>query len=176
MTAVWDTAQHLAPSAVMDRVVLREAGVLCIGGERDEMLCREVAEILSQTHHPLVEGSRYRRQREQEGVQVSRSVTHARRDVAAALHASGRFADDPACEEGDSDIDSEGPDRATASCRPAPALELPVDVSRAMRESRAPPVMALDPNSRVAAVLRSSSSRTGVSQLPLFAENVRAQS
>jgi hypothetical protein len=48
---------------MMDLVLLRDAKVMCIGSERDEMICREIASFLWQVGKKPCVGVRYKRRR-----------------------------------------------------------------------------------------------------------------
>ncbi len=39
----WSAMRHLGAHACMDEVLLRDAQVTCLGSNRDERICREVA-------------------------------------------------------------------------------------------------------------------------------------
>ena len=44
MHLLWDPVQHLSPDQLVHRLVLREAGVRCIGSARDELIVKEVVQ------------------------------------------------------------------------------------------------------------------------------------
>ena len=55
---------------MMDLVLLRDAKVMCIGSERGEMICREIASFLWQLGKKPCVGVRYKRRRTDENVTV----------------------------------------------------------------------------------------------------------
>ena len=49
MRYTWNPRRHMTPTDVADAVFLAQAGVRCIGGQRDEFLVAEVAQLLQET-------------------------------------------------------------------------------------------------------------------------------
>ena len=76
----------------MDNVLLHDANVSCVGSRRDEKICDEVVEVLSQLGYNPAIGERYKRRRLLEGIDTSRSLHYLRSDERTALEITGRWA------------------------------------------------------------------------------------
>eukprot|EP00969_Alexandrium_andersonii_P267222 11809087-Alexandrium_andersonii.AAC.1 len=63
MDSLWNKRASPDPGALLTTVLLRESNVRCIGGERDERLCRDVARALVQLGrcHPVGNAKAQRR-------------------------------------------------------------------------------------------------------------------
>ena len=100
MHSAWKENQGIGTSFLMDTVLLREAGVTCMGNQRDEFLCEQVSNVLHQFHvNPTLQKQEYRKKRRQDGIQHSRAVHFLLEDEEKALVACGRWPKD----EGDED-------------------------------------------------------------------------
>ena len=92
MHHLWHDKQIISKNALMDNVLLTEAQVTCIGNERDEMLCRHVAEVLRQHGLAPICQPRSRKKRKTEGIMNSMSLTRMRTGAQQHLQLSGRSA------------------------------------------------------------------------------------
>ena len=43
---VWDSATNLSPDRIVNRLLLKDAGISCVGGQRDEMFVATISNIL----------------------------------------------------------------------------------------------------------------------------------
>ena len=168
MQVAWSKRRRQQPGDLMDEVLLREAGVTCMGSPRDEMICREVSTLLVKLGKtPFIRDRRYQQKRTHQGVLKSYTMTNLRNDTAAYLRASGRCG-------GESDSSGSGrefglhrwPEEWTDLHR---SHELPQ--SRAARTALFAPSMALSPGVR--AQLESVTPNGTVSALPLHREDPR---
>ena len=86
-------SRNVDPGSLMDTVLLREAGVSCIGSARDEAICVEVADMLFEIGtRPLINTRRHRGRREALGILDSGSASESprrfggdRKSLAAAV-------------------------------------------------------------------------------------------
>ena len=90
MKWVWGKNNRLSVSTLMDIVGLIAADVRCSGTDRDEALCRAVAEAFLDAGRMPDVGHKYRQRRAEAGIVVSRSVARFRQDATAAMRAAGR--------------------------------------------------------------------------------------
>jgi len=91
MRKAWFSARHPTAARLMDSVALDTMHVTCCGNPRDERIAQEVTEILLQAgKKPLLRGQRHMKQREEEGIHISRFVTSLRQEERAWMEASGR--------------------------------------------------------------------------------------
>ena len=169
MQAAWSKQRHQQPGDLMDEVLLREAGVTCMGSQRDDMICREVSTLLVKLGKtPLIRDRRYQQKQTHQGVLKSYTMTNLRNDNAAYLRASGRW-------RGESS-DSSGSGREFGLHRwPEEWTDLhrsrELPQSRAARTALFAPSMAL--SSGVRAELESVTPNGTVSALPLHREDPR---
>ena len=177
----WTKRRHPDIGTLMDGVLLQDAQVACIAGERDEALCRDVAKILTASgRNPFVTWKGSKRRRRREGIEHSRSVQILRDETRRALEASGRLSHGPGrpgADDSESSLSSRnsgeggvqlGGSTTARPCghqggastrnRPAPAdtlgIRRPTDVSdlRCARRAKAMPAMQL--SGRVQQVLQ----------------------
>jgi hypothetical protein len=180
----WAKRRHPDPGMLMDGVLLQDAQVACIGGERDEALCRDVAQILTDSGcRPFVVTKHSKRRRKQEGIATSRSMRFLVDDMQHSLEMSGRLphgwpgADDSESSESSGNFDNSGEGgvqlggskrvrpcghRVGASTRkrPAPADSLGIhkssDIGDLRQAARAEAQPAMQLPARVAQVLQDS--------------------
>ena len=137
---------------------------MCLGGERDEPLVREVTRIFSAAgRKPLVSARGAKKRRKDQGVTVSTSVDNLRHDVWAAQKASGRFCGD--------DSDSEGSVYLGSGSLSAPVVEK-FDFASARKQRRADATQGLN-DARVDAALAKVLADGCVASVPLFQQDLR---
>jgi hypothetical protein len=173
-------------SNLMDSVLLHDAQVMCIGTERDDMLCGEIAHLMLHIgRSPFVTDKAAKRRRLQEGVDTSRSLMTLRSDANANLAKSGRLFYDPAhtSESGTESSEASGLELAragrggssgtTAQVARSLNIDRPHQIAKARTDRRgeALPAMVLPP--RVSHALTRSTVDGGVAALPIFQEDVR---
>ena len=125
MHSAWRQNAHVNTSFLMDTVLLREAGVTCLGSQRDELLTAQVSDVLSKLHRSVncqsVKASKWRKV---DGVQLSRTIHYLLQDEEKALVDAGRWPRDEGDDArlwGDGD-EEEGAAQATAAARPRTEL------------------------------------------------------
>ena len=184
----------------MGGVLLQDAHVACIGGGRDEALCRDVAQILTSSgRHPFVKHKSSKRRRRREGIDHSRSLQILRDETRRALEASGQLSHGPGRIGAD---DSESSDNSSNSgeggvqlggstkvrpCghqggastrnRPAPADTLGIrrlgEVSDMRQARRAKALPAMQLSARAEQVLQHVVAKGHVAAQPAYKEDVR---
>ena len=196
----WFKRRHPDPGTLMDGVLLQDAQVACIGGERDEALCRDVVKsLMASGRHPFVASKDCKRRRRREGINHSRSLQNLRDDLQRALEASGRLphgpggpgADDSEISESSGDSGQGGVrlggsktvrpcgHRGSASTQNglAPAdlgIQRPGDVSDMRQERRAKSMPAMQLSAKVAKVLQKVvDDGGGVAAQPVFMQDPR---
>lgn len=196
----WAKNRHPDPGTLMDGVLLQDAQVACIGGERDEALCRDVAQILTASgRRPFVAFKGSKRRRKREGIAHSRSLHIFRDDMQRALEASGRLphgpggpgADDSESSESSSDSGEGGVQlgrrkkvrpcghRGSTSTRNGLALAGTLGIRtagdvedlRQLRRAKAQPAMQL--SVRCEQALKRSVSNSHVAGQPVYKEDPR---
>ena len=185
MSMRWTKRRGLGPGELMDEVLLHDAKVTCLGGDRDETIVREVADALHAMGRRATVKPRAAKRRRTEGVTDSRHLDRLRQEAASALAASGRRCKDPCVfssgeSSGPGDLEiNRGLDLGdAASAAPsalpwAAAFEHPADIrkSRRARREAGRPAMRLPP--AVVEEMRRATPEGLVHQLPLFVVDPR---
>ncbi len=175
MHALWNSTQGFQP--LVDRVLLRSAGVRCVGSDLDEALVCEIANMLETklAFHPHVK-RRTVLKRKREGVGASRQVDTLRSNVGEKRAAMGRSQQLPEDNAGDDEADGD--------------VHISLDISRGsrvawqeersmLRERRAPKQLdSCDAEylHKIVCHPRDSLGRPGLARaLPIFAEDKRTE-
>ena len=196
----WTKRRRPDPGTLMDGVLLQDAQVACIGGERDETLCRDVAQILAASgRHPIVASKGSKRRRRREGIDHSRSLQILRDETRRALEASGRLSHGPgrpgavdsessesSSNSGEGGVQLGGSTKvrpcghqggASTRNRRAPAdtlrIRRPGDVSDLRQARRAKALPAMQLSARVEQVLQRVVAKGRVAGQPAYKEEVR---
>ena len=179
MHSVWRENLRISTEFLMDTVLLREAGVKCVGSRRDAVLCEHVANAMLQIHpHPTVCFKRGKRQRLADGIQHSRSIHFLREDGDRALVVDGRWPkEDRPLGDGMSDVEGDGPlDLASEARAPLAQFGTSAAISASMRTAQAMNSPAMQLPARVAQTLRNATTPSGgVRALPKVDLNVRTE-
>ena len=93
MRALYDANRNVDIGALMDSVALQGGGVTCCGSPRDEMICKEVTDVLAHLGRDAHIGAQAKRRRADAGVDATTSsaVQNFREDEDARLRESGRL-------------------------------------------------------------------------------------
>ena len=182
MHSAWRENSNVNASFMMDTVLLREAGVTCLGSQRDELLTTQVSEVLSKVHRNVkCQSAKASKRRKVEGVQLSRTIHYLLQDEEKALVDAGRWPRDEGDDArlwGDGDEEKGMAQAATAA---SPRTELAhlkthTAVHAGVKAARARSMPAMILPQRVQQTLQMSTTRSGgVRALPLVDLNAQTE-
>ena len=93
MRRAWTPFQRQAAAELMEQVLLDDAGVQCVGSERDEFLAQEVADLLLEAdRRPLNTSRAAKKRRREASVNTSVAVRRLKEGSQVAAEQSGRRA------------------------------------------------------------------------------------